>query len=43
MNNLLAGQQATRRRASKTGPEEDNITPVSSIHKDKEDTHRELV
>jgi hypothetical protein len=28
MNNLLAGQQLTRRRASKTEPEEHNITPI---------------
>jgi hypothetical protein len=37
MNNLLVGQQATRRRASKTGTEEDNITPVNSTHKSKEE------
>jgi len=37
MNNLLAGQQATRRRASKAGPEEDNITPINSTHKNKEE------
>jgi hypothetical protein len=37
MNNLLAGQQATRRRASKTGTEEDNITPVNSTRKSKEE------
>jgi hypothetical protein len=28
MNNPGVGHQATRRRASKTGPEEDNITPI---------------
>jgi len=43
MNDTDAGQQAARRRASKTEPEIDNITPVSSSHKNKEDTHRELV
>lgn len=37
MNNLLAGQQAMRRRASKAGTEEDNITPVNSTHKSKEE------
>jgi len=37
MNNLLAGQQATRTRASKTGTEEDNITPINSTHKSKEE------
>jgi hypothetical protein len=43
MDNPDAGRQATRRRASKTEPEQDNITPVSSTHKNKEYTHRELV
>jgi hypothetical protein len=43
MNNLGTGQQSSRRRASKTEPEEDNITPVNSTRKNKEDTHRELV
>jgi hypothetical protein len=37
MNNLLAGQQATRARASKTGTEEDNITPSNSTHKNKKE------
>jgi hypothetical protein len=36
MNNLHAGQQATRRRASKTGTEEGNITTVNSTNKNKE-------
>jgi hypothetical protein len=43
MDDPDAGQQAARRRASKTEPEVENITPVSSTHKNKEDTHRELV
>jgi hypothetical protein len=43
MNDPDAGQQAMRRRASKTEPEEYNITPVSSTHKNIEDTRRELV
>jgi hypothetical protein len=43
MDDPAAGQQPARRRASKTEPEIDNITPVSSTHKNKEDTHRELV
>jgi len=42
MNNLLAGQQLTRRRASKTEPEEHNITPVSSTQRQRRPTHREL-
>jgi hypothetical protein len=37
MNNLLAGQQAARRRASKAGTEEDNITPSNSTYKNKEE------
>jgi hypothetical protein len=40
MNNLLAGQQATRRRASKTGTEESNITAANSTHKNKEEGPR---
>jgi hypothetical protein len=36
MNNMLAGRQVTWRRASKTGTDEDSITPVNSTHKDKE-------
>jgi hypothetical protein len=40
MNNLLAGQQATRRRASKTGTEEGNITTANSTHKNKEEGPR---
>jgi hypothetical protein len=43
MDNPDAGQRAARRIASKTEPEEYNITPVSSTYKNKEDTHRELV
>jgi len=35
MDELGAGQQAARRRASKTEPEVDNLTLVSSTHKDK--------
>ena len=42
MNNLLAGQQATRRRASKTGTEEDNITPVNSTRKAKKRRPRRI-
>src|SRR5262249_24674379 len=37
MYNPGDGKQAARRRASKTEPVEDNITPVSSTHEDKED------
>jgi hypothetical protein len=37
MNNMLAIRQATWRRASKTGTEEDNITPVNSTHQNKEE------
>jgi hypothetical protein len=37
MNNLPAGQQALRRRASKAATEGDNITPSNSTHKNKEE------
>ncbi len=37
MNNQLAGRQSTRRRASKTELQEDDITPVNSTHKTKEE------
>jgi len=43
MDDPDAGQQAARRRESKTEPEVDNITPLNSTHKNKEYTHRELV
>jgi hypothetical protein len=40
---MIRTPDSKMRRASKTEPEIDNITPVSSPHKNKEDTHRELV
>jgi hypothetical protein len=43
MNNPLAVQKAAMGRASKPELEEDNITPVTSTHKNKEHTHRDLV